>query len=72
MLDLGHPVSELQLARVQLGMSKSEVTALLGEPTTVTLYPGDQIWNYRQPFIWCIVQIRFDSAGKVTEIDHDH
>jgi len=67
----GHPVSMRDLARVQMGMSKSEVQSILGSPDDETDEYGPLIWTYAA-FTWCIVRISFDQDGRVIEIDHDH
>jgi outer membrane protein assembly factor BamE (lipoprotein component of BamABCDE complex) len=63
----GHPVSIANLARVQVGMVGRDVEHLLGKPRT----HNGRLWTYSGS-TWCVVRIRFDSNGFVSEIDHDH
>lgn len=63
----GHPVTMRRLNRVKLGMTKTEVATMLGEPSAE--HPYD--WRYSS-WDWCFVSVRFDDSGLVTLVEHDH
>ena len=50
-------------------MLKGEVVTILGEPS------GEQdsdYWLYEEWPLWCFVVVKFDGAGRVILVDHDH
>lgn len=56
------PVNAKQLAQLREGMSKPDVAALLGAPTS--RYADDAEWAYSRAWGWSIVYIYFDPAGR--------
>jgi outer membrane protein assembly factor BamE (lipoprotein component of BamABCDE complex) len=67
----GHPVSLVSLARVQHGMTETEVKNILGKPSRNEQVAGRTLWTYSGS-TWYIVRIRFGDDGTVVEVDHDH
>jgi hypothetical protein len=67
----GHPVSLHWLARIKHGATAGDVERTLGRPSQVFADAGDTTWQYTGA-TWCIVEIHFDSHGKVQRVIHDH
>ncbi|MCC6154951.1 MAG: outer membrane protein assembly factor BamE [Candidatus Hydrogenedentes bacterium] len=62
----GHGANLDAFAKLQTGMSKDEVRALLGNPSN----EKSNDWNYER-FTWCLIQVHFDS-NRATSFVHDH
>src|SRR5688572_23990012 len=59
-------LEKLQL--LQKGMSKPQVTQILGEPDS----KFDTSWAYSRPGSWPIVKIYFDDQGLFAESEYDY
>ncbi|HWE38763.1 MAG TPA: outer membrane protein assembly factor BamE [Isosphaeraceae bacterium] len=68
----GHGASLSRLAKVQRGMTRGQVAALLGTPHSMNRRPdGSESWYYTK-WTWCQVKVFVSPEGLVTETDHDH
>ncbi len=67
----GHPVSMRRLARIEHGAHNVDVARTLGKPSIVLENAETTTWRYTGA-TWCIVEVHFDSHGKVTNVSHDH
>ncbi len=68
----GHGAPLGTWSRVRLGMSRGQVIALLGRPSSIEhSADGSECWYYtRRTF--CMVEALFTPAGFVRETAHDH
>lgn len=64
------PVSIEKLRSLRQGASRSEVRAVLGEPTNT--YETNRIWAYSRPHGWSIVYIHFDEQGRFERAVYDY
>lgn len=68
----GHGASLSQLASVRPGMTRDQVTAMLGRPGTINrASDGSESWFYTRS-TFCQVKVYMSSVGVVSETDHDH
>lgn len=61
------PFDLAKLGRLDTGMSRAQVEAILGPPKTI--HKGQ--WTYARSFSWPIVQIRFGPSGELAHIEYD-
>ena len=47
--------------KLRKGMTKNEVTAILGEPRNITVYRYSEVWRYQG-----MSKVEFDNNGRVT------
>lgn len=65
---IGPAVSRSRLAQIRMGMTKSEVREVLGEPSeNGNLHQ----WEFSSPLNFGWVEISFDDQGRVTEINDE-
>ncbi|MGB3965917.1 MAG: hypothetical protein WBO45_04235 [Planctomycetota bacterium] len=55
------------LPRLQPGMSRGEVEALLGDPSS----RGEREWVYSRPGSWPVVRVWFSHAGTFERSEYD-
>jgi outer membrane protein assembly factor BamE (lipoprotein component of BamABCDE complex) len=68
----GHGASLSKLALVHTGMTRDDVLALLGQPSTTNrASDGSESWFYTRG-TFCQVKVYLDEKGKVRDTDHDH
>ena len=62
-----------KLNQLQVGMTKTQVQAVLGNPdeeTSTSDFPGSHWW-YKKPYKWYALRIDFTEDGKVIRYIHD-
>lgn len=62
------PIDVSKLDRLIAGMSKAEVTAVIGEPSN----PGERHWVYGQWGSWPNVHVYFDGDGRYLRSELDY
>jgi hypothetical protein len=68
-----HCVASDKLSRIERGMSRVEVTGLLGQPVSTKRFSdGRSKLSYEKPFRYCNVDVFLDPADHVTGAWHDH
>ena len=72
-----HCVPVDSLADIRPGMTKDEVTRLIGPPQRVVDYRDEHRLSYWKPFVYCTVEVFLDGEGRVqgyqdASIFHDH
>ena len=58
------PIPEQTLQMLKEGMVRSEVVAVLGEPTSVW---DERTWEYSSKDVWPMVMVQFDETGKLVK-----
>lgn len=70
---LAHSVAPDNLRRVGPGISREEVSRLLGQPISTQRFEDERSEvSYKRTFRYCDVHVFFDSADNVTGVFHDH
>ena len=65
------PVARADLEKIELNMSKESVENILGPPAGITKYSGGDLYRYSKDEKWIMVDIQFNSDGKVRNIEID-
>ncbi len=58
------PVSRTQLSLLRVGMTKEEVSKLLGKPRTIHDPVGGTLWVYESRYHLFAVEVVFDGLGR--------
>jgi outer membrane protein assembly factor BamE (lipoprotein component of BamABCDE complex) len=68
----GHGAAMSRLAQVHPGMTRKQVTAILGKPSTINgNADGSETWYYSK-ITWCQVKVHTSPRGIVDGKYHDH
>lgn len=67
-----HPVNLKALGKVTESSTQADVRRLLGKPSRIHAGIDITHWTYGGGWSWCIVSVRFDPAGQVIDVEHDH
>ncbi len=62
------PAPARAITQLQIGMTKGEVTGLLGQPSAVW---QDGTWVYTKPGAWAVLYLWFDEDEKVSQYHYD-
>lgn len=65
-------IPEHKLAQIHDGMTKLEVSRILGEPRKIRKSAdARETWFYYRPMQWATFSIEFSTEGEVTSFEHD-
>ena len=65
-------ISDHALSKFHVGMTKNEVTAVMGKPNGIRLETtGSEIWVYARPLQWANFIVNFNTNGTVAGFEHD-
>jgi len=56
------PIDLIPWRKLQVGMSKDQVRAILGEPTSIRVYSTLSVWSYESKVAWT-GRVNFDNKG---------